>query len=415
MEEVLGPKGFSILSRIGRGTFGVVYKAAMNGEEFAVKSVEQASSCAPLVEKEIGVLRLLSHPSIVKLQDSVFHQPSDTLFIVMEFVSGGDIMGHLLHHPQLFTEALCRAQLFHLSCGLAYAHEVGVMHRDLKPENVLLQANWLPKLADFGFARTVAQHEVCRSLVGSPGYVAPEVSMQMPYGFAADVFSLGLVVADMLSPTGVCDWDSQRRGVETRQALRKQWPEGAAPVQPSPRFAALHASMLAQVPGSRPTMFHLAQALRKLAIEEPRPCALWDVPTSLATAPPLQKAVDAATAEEIAARLGYVRGSTVQVFQNGAWHKGWVVHISSTACPGAVQVAYCTKGKATDAQILICPWQFQELLRPWVGEDATAFAQRLSAKSQEAAARMQLAKGAHHKEVPTVAGAACNTGQCAVQ
>merc|ERR1719387_3236230 len=73
------------------------------------------------------------------------------------------------------------------------------MHRDIKPENILLTGDYFPKVTDFGLARVVSQSEVLQTVVGTPGYIAPEINdPRTPYDFSADVFSLGLVFAGMV-------------------------------------------------------------------------------------------------------------------------------------------------------------------------------------------------------------------------
>merc|ERR1712079_220905 len=97
--------------------------------------------------------------------------------------------------------------MFHTACALAYAHELGVMHRDIKPDNIILRSDGFPKVADFGLARVVGGQSIHRTIVGTPGYMAPEIEdPRVPYDFAADVYSLGLVFADMLDERWCCRW-----------------------------------------------------------------------------------------------------------------------------------------------------------------------------------------------------------------
>merc|ERR1712048_838243 len=119
-----------------------------------------------LAYTELQVLQLLQHPSIVRFIDAFAYAERDWTFIVMEFVEGGDLLHALTNTPQVFDEARLRPMMFHIACGLGYAHERGVMHRDIKPENILLTADFFPKVTDFGLARVVSQSEVLQTMVG---------------------------------------------------------------------------------------------------------------------------------------------------------------------------------------------------------------------------------------------------------
>jgi hypothetical protein len=220
MDTVLAQKGYMICRHkvynpglpagvLGKGSFGCVYKAVKDASApWAVKKIENASKHEYLTRKEIEVLRTLTeHPGIVGLGDTMSHPSRDWMFIIMEFVDGGDLLGALTTMPQLFEEPLVRAMMFHLSCALGFAHETGVMHRDLKPENILLTRDLMPKIADFGLARFVRSGEVCRTVAGTPGYIAPEVlDVRVPYDFPADVFAMGLVFADLMNSESCCHW-----------------------------------------------------------------------------------------------------------------------------------------------------------------------------------------------------------------
>jgi len=277
----------------------------------------------------------------------------------MELVTGGNLMNHLLNQPQAFTESLVRPMMYHIACAMAHAHEAGVMHRDMKPENVLIASNWMPKICDFGFARTVGIQDMCMSLAGSPGYVAPEVSMQIPYNFPADVYSCGLIFHDFFSHQHVCEWWLSKFTQPVRDALRKKWPSGTSPSKKSTRLNQLEKSMLCQVPGERITMFKVCQELATLAKEDPMPCKLWHERTKMPSGPSEQKwGVTPENAADVAGRFGIAVGCPVHVNCAGAWKNGVVEHISTTACPGAAQI------RVDGNVVLVCPWQFSQLLRP---------------------------------------------------
>merc|ERR1719247_1443934 len=299
---------------IGKGAFGVVYRAEdWNQDVVAVKMIETKSEQnKELIAKEIEVLKMLGHPSIVNLRSVIIEPRTDWMFIVMEFVEGGDLLDRLTQDPAPFGEALVRVLTFHVTCGLAYAHSQGVIHRDIKPENILLCKDGFPKVADFGLARTGGnQMSIApwRTVAGTPCYAAPEVQHATTiYDFSADVYSLGLVLADMILPQ-VC------------------------------------------------------QDLLKLAQENPLPHEFWGVPTVMPQKAPAEKPVSEKMAAEIAGKQGYAVGSRVTVNAQGTWFPGIVEHISTTVCPGALHVRY-KNGEGKDLRVLILPWHFQHCLRP---------------------------------------------------
>jgi serine/threonine protein kinase len=359
LNALLEQRGYKIVGQLGKGSFGVVFKVSGSGGEYALKQIKDASNLHIALEREIGLLKMMDHPSIVRLTDVFADRSSNSVFIAMELVQGGSLMAHLLQAPQNFTEALARPLMYHIACALGFAHASGVMHRDLKPENILLTREWVPKICDFGFARKVNSSELCISRAGSPGYVAPEVHMQMPYFFPADVFSCGLVFCDILSEKYVCHWGLKNFPPSVQEQLRKRWPQDAKPPRKSIRLQQLEQRMLCQVPGERIAMVDVCSELAKLAKEEPMPCQLWQLPTKVPSGRPPQGAgLSPENAADLAGRFGIAVGSPVLVNAAGAWKKGVVEHISTSACPGAAQV------RVDRTAMLVCPWQFQTLLRP---------------------------------------------------
>mmetsp|Transcript_101248 Transcript_101248/g.179879 ORF Transcript_101248/g.179879 Transcript_101248/m.179879 type:complete len:699 (+) Transcript_101248:35-2131(+) len=377
LDEVLAEHGYEITrdegvlrqglaaGALGKGAFGMVYKARNKQDRtcLAIKLAERASGLQKVINAEINILGMLDHPSIVRFFGAFAHAPSDWMVIAMEFVDGGDLLASLTQAPQIFDERLIRPMLFHVACGLAHAHEHGIMHRDLKPENVLLQRqNLFPKIADFGLARAMKQSEMAITIAGTPTYMAPEIQdPRMPYDFSADVYSLGLVLADMLDETHCCRWYVRASPGSNHDRHRKQWPAGAAAPKVSERLRELMSNMISQAPGARPTCHQICLDLKKLEEQQPLRHPLWKEQTRIGQPPPI-KALSAQDAAEIAGRGGYGVGVRVLVKWQGQSLVGEVKHVSTSLCPGAVQVHFMLKGE--EQALLICPWQFPEMLRP---------------------------------------------------
>lgn len=169
-------------------------------EVFAVKHVDirkAGASGLKSVISEVETLALLNHPYIVRLEE-VF-KDKDNLFIVMEFVPGGELASALKKLHRLH-EAIARKITMCLLEALQYLHEQGIVHRDIKPANCLLTADGMAvKIADFGFAVMVGPTSCLTESCGTPAYIAPEVFLGENYGKAVDLWALGVMIYLMLT------------------------------------------------------------------------------------------------------------------------------------------------------------------------------------------------------------------------
>jgi serine/threonine protein kinase len=238
------------------------------------------------------------------------------------------------------------------------------MHRDIKPENVLLCGDGFPKLADFGLSRRVNPGEWCNSNAGTPFYKAPEVMQHQAsmYDFPADVFSAGNLLLDMLHPkvcmVGVFKYLSDK----DKTRFRKNWSDESRP-RFSEALQGIQKRMSDQLPGKRGSMYQTCQELLDLAQKDPMPHPFWSRQTRLPEGPHQQQNLSSEAAAEIAGRLGYALHCGVNVFVEGVWCPGYVKLISETICPGALTVCF-KDPDGKDKESMICPWQFDKLLRP---------------------------------------------------
>lgn len=140
-------------------------------------------------------MRDYPHPNIVEMYGSYLVE--DELWVVMEFLEGGSLTD-IITHTNLSEEqvsCVCRAVLK----ALAFLHPQGVIHRDIKSDSILLTTSGQVKLSDFGFCAQVTEDMPRRkSLVGTPYWMAPEVISRQPYGTEADIWSLGIMVLEMI-------------------------------------------------------------------------------------------------------------------------------------------------------------------------------------------------------------------------
>jgi serine/threonine protein kinase len=218
---VLFPE-FEMVSLIGRGGMGAVYKAIQTDLErtVAIKLLPpETAKDGEFLERfrrEAATLARLDHPGIVRLFD--FGQRDDFAYFVMEFVDGVDLAQRLATGPMSPEEVMQVAG--QLCDALQHSHERGVVHRDIKPANVLIAANGTVKLADFGLARLVQPEPgdpgltPTRVWLGTPRYMAPEqMGGSKKLDHRVDVYALGVVIYEMLTarlPVGHFDPPSEK-------------------------------------------------------------------------------------------------------------------------------------------------------------------------------------------------------------
>ncbi|KAM9252345.1 STE20-like serine/threonine-protein kinase [Cariama cristata] len=193
-----------VLGELGDGAFGKVFKAQnkVTGTLAAAKVIDTPSE-EELEDYvvEIEILACCDHPNITKLLDALYW--NGRLWILVEFCPGGAVDAAILELEKGLTEEQIRAACKQLLLALQYLHGCKIIHRDVKAGNVLLTLNGDVKLADFGVSAknsSTVQRRV--SFIGTPYWMAPEVvqcetSKESPYGYKADIWSLGITLIEM--------------------------------------------------------------------------------------------------------------------------------------------------------------------------------------------------------------------------
>ncbi len=231
----LGP--YEIAGPLGRGGMGEVYRARDTrlGREVAVKILPDAyatdASSLRRFEKEARAIAALAHPNIVPLFD--VGRQEDVGYAVSELVEGKTLRERLAEGPLALPEAADIAA--QVAEGLEAAHEKGLVHRDIKPENIMLTGRGLPKILDFGLARhapsalvgseeapTASFESELGEIVGTVGYMSPEQIRGEPVDGRSDIFSLGVVLYEMVG--GRRPFSGQSK-IETLNAVLKEEPD----------------------------------------------------------------------------------------------------------------------------------------------------------------------------------------------
>lgn len=176
-----------------------------------------------LQKREIEVLKICQHPNIIRLLD-VFENP-EYIYIVLEYLSGGDLFIYLDKRDFRITEDRARQIAHMIASALYYMHSYGISHRDLKLENILMVENTEEselKIVDFGLSKILGPNETSTDPFGTLSYVAPEVLLQQKYGNQVDLWSLGVIIFVLLS--GMLPFDSDDNKETARQTIYEPVP-----------------------------------------------------------------------------------------------------------------------------------------------------------------------------------------------
>ncbi|KAK2855795.1 hypothetical protein Q5P01_004530 [Channa striata] len=184
--------------KIGEGSTGVVCIARErhSGRQVAVKMMDlRKQQRRELLFNEVVIMRDYRHQNVVEMYRSAL--VDEELWVIMEYLQGGALT-HVVSETRLNEEQIatvCEGVLQ----ALSYLHSQGVIHRDIKSDSILLTLDGRIKLSDFGFCAQISKDVPKRkSLVGTPYWMAPEVISKTPYGTEVDVWSLGIMVVEMV-------------------------------------------------------------------------------------------------------------------------------------------------------------------------------------------------------------------------
>lgn len=203
-ESKLTPTDFTYIMQIGKGSFGRVYLATMNGQSnkyYAIKTLEKKKILQKNETDHINCERRvlidnLKHPFLVSLKYSF--QTVDKLYFVLDYVNGGELFFHL-QRDRTFPESRAKFYSAEIGSAIGYMHERQLIYRDLKPENILLNSDGHVKLTDFGLCKdNMKAGTTTDTFCGTPEYLAPEVLKKQPYTRSIDWWCLGAVTYEMV-------------------------------------------------------------------------------------------------------------------------------------------------------------------------------------------------------------------------
>ena len=236
----------------GVGGMGIVYRAhdLELDLDVAVKIIrpELAADTSLLsrFRQELILGRQVSHPNVVRIHD--IGQDGDLHFLTMDFIAGTSLRAWMEEHGPA-DEATVTALLRPLAGALDAAHRAGILHRDLKPSNVLVDAEGVPHVADFGLARSIGTPGPTQAgaVVGTPDYLSPEQAKGEPLDARSDLYALGIIVFELLTGELPFPGGSFAETVAQRIAGRPR----ALPAGVSPKMRAIVSRCLAPSPSRR--------------------------------------------------------------------------------------------------------------------------------------------------------------------
>uniref|UniRef100_A0A453I5G7 non-specific serine/threonine protein kinase n=1 Tax=Aegilops tauschii subsp. strangulata TaxID=200361 RepID=A0A453I5G7_AEGTS len=200
--EAVGLDDFELLKLVGQGAFGKVYQVRRKctSDIYAMKVMRKdkilEKNHAEYMKAERDILTKVDHPFVVQLRYSF--QTKYRLYLVLDFVNGGHLFFQL-YQQGLFREELARIYTAEIVSAVAHLHANGIMHRDLKPENILLDAHGHAMLTDFGLAKEFDENTRSNSMCGTVEYMAPEIVQGRGHDKAADWWSVGILLFEMLT------------------------------------------------------------------------------------------------------------------------------------------------------------------------------------------------------------------------
>lgn len=193
---------YEIVSELGRGAMGVVYRAvdpnigrtvALKTMRFDVHGMEQDEMLRRF-RNEARAAGLMNHSNIVTIYDA--DDIEGLFYIAMEYLEGETLQSIMIEKRMIPADQIVDVAK-QVCAGLDYAHQMNVIHRDIKPANIMMTRQSVPKIMDFGISKSVGSMTASGQVLGTPNYMSPEQVKGLPLDGRSDLFSFGVVLYEM--------------------------------------------------------------------------------------------------------------------------------------------------------------------------------------------------------------------------
>jgi len=260
---------FQVIKSIGRGSYAVVLlvKRINSSEELALKKFHSNftnSRLREMFEREVEVMNRCDHPCILKMKGYFIPEKDSSLvpLILTEYMPNKDLNTIFEQSPDKITPTRKMIIAFGVAEGMRYFHSLGGLHRDLKPANIMLDANFKPKIADFGLSK-ISEDASQSMIAGSPFWMAPELFEHNQYNESIDVYAYAVVLFQLL--TGIIPFGGKISTFELgRRVLNGERP--AIPNSIPVEFSDMINRCWDQDPSNRPTFSQIVDWFNDLNV-----------------------------------------------------------------------------------------------------------------------------------------------------
>jgi calcium/calmodulin-dependent protein kinase I len=193
---------YDIGRQLGTGKFSVVHVVSHKTlkKDYAAKMIDRSLCDNEELAKEVAIMQEIEeHPGVIHLKDVYEEAGSSKFVLILELVRGGELFDKIVEY-EFYSEKDAADLVYQILSVVKYLHNKGIVHRDLKPENLLFEDETAKrlKLCDFGLAEKIKENEIMYNVVGSPTYMAPEITLGTGYGKPVDMYSIGVIMYILL-------------------------------------------------------------------------------------------------------------------------------------------------------------------------------------------------------------------------
>ena len=203
-------ESYQLIMELGRGTYGkaTLVRSNLPGQKFYVmKTINIENMSENNIKKsfeEVNIIKKLNHPNIIKFHELILSKnPIKTINMIVEYADGGDLsqkIKKMKNKKKYFEESEILDYFIQICLALYHMHSKYILHRDLKSQNIFLTKKGLVKIGDFGVAKNLQNTwKKASTMIGTPYYLSPEIVLNKPYSFESDIWSLGVLLYEMMA------------------------------------------------------------------------------------------------------------------------------------------------------------------------------------------------------------------------